>query len=412
MSVEKKDIIIITDFEQGHVYPLFKIARNLEGAGYSICFVGIIDTIEVVRKNGFSCFTIFEDIFPKGYVKGIDTGGRHMISPNLYMKSILEELEKVISILQPKIVFTNSFLSIFSIIIFHCYNVKQVILHTLFPPLNGNHQINLQQHAAKFAKHTLMELDGKLAAFYLNFFESRNISLKSFEDLLSPLKSIPQIMLCPRELNINNSGPLLNEYYLGPCIEKPAEVDGHFMSEISPKIRNKKVIYVSFGSQTKIYPEKAQKFLNTVIDAINLGGFKNCFFVVSLGSKINDWDLAPVPENAQVFGWVPQLQVLRVATMAIIHGGLGSIKECIWNLTPMLIIPLGRDQFDNAKRVEHHKIGYSLANAVITSRDVAKRLHDLFDNKEIKSNILKMRNSFMSIEEDKKEIELVQDIIA
>jgi zeaxanthin glucosyltransferase len=54
---------------------------------------------------------------------------------------------------------------------------------------------------------------------------------------------------------------------------------------------------------------------------------------------------------------VPQIPLLERAALMITHGGLGTVKECIFNDTPMVVFPIGRDQPDNAKRIVHHGLG-------------------------------------------------------
>jgi len=411
--VEKKDIVIITDFEEGHFYPLFRIARNFEEAGYSTCFVSILDTLEIIEKNGFQCIPIFKKVFPRGYVKSLKDNGisTESISPNLYMQSLLEELDAFMPLVQPKIVLTSYFFSLGTLIIHYKYRVQQITFHTLFPPLSSKSDTSLRQCSANHAIRTFMELNGPLAGFFMSFFENNNKTFKSLEDMLAPFQEIPQIMLCPKQLNIENSVPAENEIYLGPCISPNNNIQKVFLQEVLERKGHRKLIYVSMGSQTKEYPKKAEKLFNMMLGAMKSINLKDFHLILSLGSDIENWDLVELPENADVFSWVPQLDILKLTSIAIIHGGLGSIKECIHSGVPMLIVPMGRDQADNAERIEYHQIGYSISFDTITKEIIAEKLIELFENQDRKGNLVQMQRIFEEIENQKNEVKLVRGII-
>lgn len=64
-------------------------------------------------------------------------------------------------------------------------------------------------------------------------------------------------------------------------------------------------------------------------------------------------------DNVTICGWVPQRKILTAlatekhkGSCAIIHGGLATIKECVYCNVPFLVLPLGKDQMDNALRLE------------------------------------------------------------
>jgi UDP:flavonoid glycosyltransferase YjiC (YdhE family) len=52
--------------------------------------------------------------------------------------------------------------------------------------------------------------------------------------------------------------------------------------------------------------------------------------------------------------------VMREAALVVTHGGHGTVMRALVSRTPMLVIPHGRDQNDNAVRVTHRGAGLSL----------------------------------------------------
>lgn len=411
--MEQRDIIIITDFEEGHLYPLLSLAKNFEEAGFSVSFVGILDTSMLIEKNGFDCIPIFKKVFPKGYVKKLKNNNLSSasISSDLYMLSLFDEFDEIIPIVKPKIVFSSLFFSLAALLIHYKYGVKQIIFHTLFPPLSINSDISMGQMAADVAAQTFLELDGQEIDYFMNFLDKRNLNINKFEDLTAPLREMPQVTLCPKELNVRNYKVIKNEIYLGPCINLSKDDENDFLQSMLQRKGNRKIIYASMGSQTKEYPKKAEVFFNIVIESMKSEYFKDFHLILSVGSNIENWNLAEIPENVDVYSWVPQIEILKIASAAIIHGGLGSIKECIYFGVPMLIIPMGRDQDDNAVRVEHHKIGYTITFDLMTKQLLDDKLQKLIVNQEVIENLSRMQYIFHKTENEKNEVNFVQRLI-
>lgn len=412
--LEQRDIIIITDFEEGHFYPLLSLAQDFEKSGYTFYFIGILDTAEIIDKNGFECITVFQNLFPKGYVRRLKDNkiSSKSISSNDYMKLLFDEFDKFIPIVQPKIIFSSLFFSLISLLCHYKFGIKQVIYHTFFLPLSEKPRLSLGQICAQYAAKSFMELESSFASYLLSFLESKNLNFDTFNDMMIPFETMPQIVLCPRELDINRSYPNENEIHTGPCIYKSRnERNLSFFNENLLKIRKDKIIYASMGSQTKEYPEKAERFFNVIIKTMKSDSLKDFHLILSLGSDIKLWNLSKPPENVEIHNWVPQIEILKMSSIAIIHGGLGSIKECIYYGVPMLIVPMGRDQLDNAERVEHHRIGFSTGFNVISEEHLQTFLIKLFNDNAIREHILKMQSIFHESERQNTTAKLVQNLL-
>ena len=84
---------------------------------------------------------------------------------------------------------------------------------------------------------------------------------------------------------------------------------------------------------------------------------KDYHLILCVGSTLiqEKWD---EHENVTICGWAPQRRILKAlskknkTSCAIIHGGLATIKECVYYEVPFLVLPLGKDQMDNALRLE------------------------------------------------------------
>jgi MGT family glycosyltransferase len=73
--------------------------------------------------------------------------------------------------------------------------------------------------------------------------------------------------------------------------------------------------------------------------------------VVKVGPAVDPDALGPVPANASVHRWVPQLSVLAHASAFVTHAGMGGCSEGLWHGVPMVAVPQAVDQFGNADRL-------------------------------------------------------------
>jgi UDP:flavonoid glycosyltransferase YjiC (YdhE family) len=75
----------------------------------------------------------------------------------------------------------------------------------------------------------------------------------------------------------------------------------------------------------------------------------------------------------------PHNQIMRHASAVISHGGHGTVIKALANGLPQLVIPLGRDQPNNAARITHHGTGLQLkptATTDVIAHSVQRLLHN------------------------------------
>jgi MGT family glycosyltransferase len=82
--------------------------------------------------------------------------------------------------------------------------------------------------------------------------------------------------------------------------------------------------------------------------------------LVTLGGSIAPQELVQA-ENTVVVASAPHLEVMREASLVVTHGGHGTVIAALMAKLPLLVIPHGRDQADNAARVSERGAGLTLA---------------------------------------------------
>lgn len=122
-------------------------------------------------------------------------------------------------------------------------------------------------------------------------------------------------------------------FYVGPFIGSP---EGAF--ELPPTARPR--VYVSLGSVFNNRPGVYQR----VIDGLR-GRYQ---LVVSAGAAAG---ALTGGEDVHIHRSVPQLDVLRQVDAVVTHGGVNTINETLAAGKPLLVLPVGGEQGDNAARV-------------------------------------------------------------
>jgi MGT family glycosyltransferase len=168
-----------------------------------------------------------------------------------------------------------------------------------------------------------------------------------------------------------------NLRYVGPHLELgPVSTRPHDSDAGSPLV---------LVSASTIY-QGQEGFLDRVVTAL---GTLPVRALVTTGHAVTV--AGPVPANVEVVEWVPHSTVLPKAAAVITHGGHGTVMASLAHGVPVVCLPMGRDQPDNAARLVHSGAGLQLspkanerriANAVrkvLTDEHMAKAARRLAD---------------------------------
>ena len=151
-------------------------------------------------------------------------------------------------------------------------------------------------------------------------------------------------------------------HYLGPLVLQ-RRIDHRVTDEIRARIdaiasrcreagRERILIYAGFGSFYSTDDALVRRLVAAVAER------DDWELVISLGGRDISAALGPLPANAHAFPWVPQMDVLRLANVAVIHGGIGTVDECVVSGVPMLVYcGFETDMGGTTARVWHHGIG-------------------------------------------------------
>ncbi|WP_340203693.1 glycosyltransferase [Ascidiimonas sp. W6] len=372
------DIIFYVDWEPGHIIPTFKLADSLIKSGYSVCYIGLSRSREIVEKTGFTYYEMYENL-------DIDFNSKNQ---EYYSRLLNDKTNDRIHQLNPKLIITNHFLILDTLIFYYKYkNIKQIVLYTHLLWLKD--PITLKELCFR----SLCELTAGPLSAMIDFLSRNEISYQGLDDIIAPIENIPEFLLCAKEFEINEVVEKdKKRRYLGPGILEEKASSSFFEDHNIPE--NKKLIYASMGSQAKSSPEKAKHFFNQMIACMQSPSLGSFYLIMTVGSNREKWELNNPSNNVSIHSWVPQKIILKKSVIAIIHGGLNTIKEAIFYGTPMIVFPMGRDQGDNAHRVVYHEIGVEDVIDTMNIESLSKNIIKVVGSATIQNSIKKMSTLF------------------
>lgn len=172
-----------------------------------------------------------------------------------------------------------------------------------------------------------------------------------------------------------NEFPDTNYKYVGPAIGNRVEQDFDFSKMTKP------IIYISLGTLLNT----SAAFFRKCIDAFR---DEPVSVIISIGKTVKKKQLGKIPDNIFIYPFVPQLKILKRASLFITHGGMNSVNEALYYGTPMLVIPVGNDQPRVAQQIEYLHLGKYLKKKALTPSILKNNAKMILQNTSYKENII------------------------
>lgn len=174
------------------------------------------------------------------------------------------------------------------------------------------------------------------------------LGLPPLADLFEQLDAAKAILLATSKAFDFAPEPLPAPFaHVGPYLADPA-----WAEPFTPPAGDAPLVVVSFSS---LY-QAQEPVLRAIIAALGELPVRG---VVTTGPTIDPAEF-DAPANVAVVRSAPHGELLRDAALFITHAGHGSTLRPLMAGAPLLCLPMGRDQHDNAARVTHRGAGLTL----------------------------------------------------
>lgn len=447
--------------EQGHWLPTLKWAEDLSRLGHSIRYMGIPDCEGIVKaypiKNQSDTLVpvpyspIFENIYPLGYTTESHTSPNERWRPDhiwaiaysalgedlpRYKEKLNRELfadaqkfYRTMTDLKPDLLVSGYFTSLESLLIHKIYGVNVVVSTTYLRHPSEDPAMRAVQNLMAFSPTEYFKLVNLCRYAELKGAAGENpVDLlqdpeEEIEDFVKDLEAFDELIPCPREYEYAHYNPGEKVHYVEPCILErdlsSSSSDGFDGSLLQPEnpaadAVYKKLIFATAGSQVLDYEGKARHLFHCLCEAMRSAELSGYHLVLGVGSKlIHDYEWTEFKDqpNITFASWVPQRAILSSPNLefALVHGGLATIKECVYNNKKFLILPLGKDQIDNALRLRKYGIENTVPVENISPKILIDAITNLKSDRKTLKNLERLSGVFQKLERERPGVQVLFD---
>lgn len=187
--------------------------------------------------------------------------------------------------------------------------------------------------------------------------------------------------------NLSYIGPMLNRERAETHIDQEAAKPwtDYKRNKATDETNSRPLIYCSFGSYLASDPALIKGILA-------LARRRNDWdFLVGLGATRSSDDFEHPSQNVILMDWAPQMEALSYASCAVVHAGIATINECIYNEVPMIVMSTHtNDQDGTAARAAYHGLGFVLEKSSVTSEQLEQKIEASLADPSIKLALARM----------------------
>ena len=383
----------------GHVHPVLPVMHNLQARGHAVALATSQLYQERIEREGLPFYPLsphyseerLEEFFPLIRYLRIHYLRVSYDFLRIFMASIparIPELRQITQVFRPSVVVAGPLT--FAAQLF-CeqqalpWAVLSPMTHFMSPSLHappaGFPRVETVPAALRLPYR--LGLTGALCAATalmapwrcaLNRYR-RQLGLPPHADPLSPQVVAPYLLIhtCSREYDYNRSDLPPQVHYVGPSVwDRPSDWEvPSWLANIQP---NTPLVYVTLGT---VFNTRLSVF-RKIIRAL---GQLDVFGLVVTGPGCPPDIFSAVPSNVRIESYIPQtaLQAEPRTRPALIvsHGGVNTVLTALSDGIPLLCIPLGADQPDNAQRCVDAGAGLRLDRRLLTTAQLKRAIHTM-----------------------------------
>ena len=391
--------------QHGHIFPTLSLAKKLQAEGHTIRYFSTPQGARLVKHQGFECDVICTE--PE-LIHAMPDADRAA-----HMEALVENYPPKLKACGITQLYVDPILFFAAFVGLRC-GIPTHLLWTLDPPIVGNGHLpfglSLRQHRSwrtrvapslfwktPLAKNeqdleaSRVKGESKMHELLLRYTSEFKLGLVYASFGYIPV--LPGIVLAPSAIFPSRDKTLR---YLGLSIDlsrKEPEFEYEFKEP---------TVYCTFGTNFMFYPEAEGVLAQVIAAAAQSSGIS--FLIQVPNGFIPKQSL---PANVQLVNAVPTLKVLQKVSAAIIHGGLGGVKECIHFQVPVLVIPFFFDQPGNAAMVERNGMGLAMTPKEASPESIQNCLHKLLYRPSFRAALASLRTRCIA---ESQEDELVKSL--
>lgn len=365
----------------GHINPMAALARELVARGHRATFVHMADGEPILAKRGLAYHPVGLTTHPPGTSADIDRQLLRMVPPFGVMRAtrriagisdmLCRELPGVLRTIQADMVVCDQVEPAGGLVADHLglphvsvagalpINSEPAVPPLFVPWRYDPSPFGVKRNMAAYeAIKWVLRPFGEVIAHYANAW---NLGpRRRIDQCLSRMLQVAQLVPgldFPRE----RLWPVF--HYCGP-MRSAVEVTG---APALPPRDGRPLAYASLGSL-----QGARFGLFRRIAA----GAQRCDLqlVLTHGGGLSADQVARLPGAPASYAFLPQAEVLREASVAVLHGGLNTILDACGQGVPLVVVPIAFEQGAIGRRVERAGAGLMVSHRLTSAAGLARAI--------------------------------------
>lgn len=190
-----------------------------------------------------------------------------------------------------------------------------------------------------------------------------------------------------------------NVHYVGPVF---ADAAADASNAVWQPDQGNPLILIGFSTTYQRQEAALQRVIDAVEDLPARG-------LVTAGPAIDAGDLR-VGGNVAVLPYLDHHVVLPSAAAVVTHGGLSTVMSALAHGVPLLCLPMGRDQHENAARVVAYGAGLTL-DAEATSNEIRAALAEVLESPQLRNGARRMQEIIRRLGNGAEAIALLEGLL-
>jgi MGT family glycosyltransferase len=191
-----------------------------------------------------------------------------------------------------------------------------------------------------------------------------------------------------------------NVRFVGPFLDAPALLRTHHDPGLGRGSECLVVVSFSTGGQRQHEP------LQRVVEAL---GELPVEVLVTTGSAVDPRSIR-AQGNTRVVDFVPHRFVMPDASLVVTHAGLGTVMNACAYGVPLVCMPMGRDQFFNAARVEALGVGVTVS-ADADASTVRDTVGAALDDRSLSVNAQHLAGLVATYERERDAVTRIEELV-
>lgn len=394
------NVMFTADLEEGNIFATFGLAKQLRSRGHKVVYAGVSDAEAFVRAEGFMFIPLLLASYPGGSKYSSGSFMTTDESRGALCKLLVDqggELDALIEAFSPDLIVAQPYLALESLILHLRFGTKIVHFRSA---CFVDSRVDVITRYCKEILDGVQHSDKLLA-----FLEDRGYPAGDIAGMVHAISEFPEFVPLPEGYELDAS-KTSNTYYIGASIDRSRHEPAFDLSVVR---QNQRLVFCTLGSQSHRYSPRSELFFRSVMEAVS--PLHDVFLVMAVGKALNV-EAFDSPRNVLLTNWAPQLKMLEKAQAMIMHGGMGTTRECILTEVPMLVHPMMRDQFASADAICRHGIGVRTD----TDRNSVEELRDqiiyVLDSPEVRRNLTTIKVRFQIADQARLGVNAVEQIVS